>query len=451
MMSETTEEDLYFSSSASDTDETNFKSWRREETTPKCSLVYLILGIALAAPFVTIVCGAQDVLAGTEKPTGFVIIALTAPSCVLKIVSLCFQHVSQIARVFVASGFVLVGQLCAVFIPDLGGRFAGICLISVGTGIGEISLLIQTARELEEIALCSFLVGTGVGGVLGAASHVGLTVWAIVDPRTAVLVSAIWPPILLLVFSISRGNLYLFRRPQGKRYFSKLERRKFEMDCHLTPRWKERLAAVWNSFHHMLILFMVYFGEYIILSAILTTLVFKDAGEGPEFAPRGHFEHYVLSTMVGEFLGRSFISMLRAIAPGFFFTSAPVLAFFPLAETIFLVLATWFRLVPAVWIVWLLCFIQGTACGMIFSNSYHTISRRFFSQHIIFIVTLASILETAGILTAGLLGIHIETLLKEHCMAHVGNKSDCFTRSMDASFWEYGNRFNYDGKTAVSL
>lgn len=279
----------------------------------------------------------------------------------------------------------------------------------------------------------------------------GLTVWAIVDPRTAVLVSAIWPPILLLVFSISRGNLHLFRRPQGKRYFSKLERRKFEMDCRLTPRWKERLGGMWNSFHHMLILFMVYFGEYIILSAILTTLVFEDAGVGPEFAPRGHFEHYVLSTMVGEFLGRSFISMLRAIAPGFFFTAAPILAFFPLAETIFLVLATWFRLVPAVWIVWLLCFIQGTACGMIFSNSYHTISRRFFSQHIIFIVTLASILETAGILTAGLLGIHIETLLKEHCMVHVGNKSDCFTRSMDVSFWESGNRFNYDSKTTVSL
>lgn len=173
MMSEITEGDLYFSSSASDTDETNFKSWRREETTPKCSLVYFILGIALTAPFVTFVCGAQDVLAGTEKPTGLVIIALTAPSCVLKIVSLCFQHVSQIARIFVASGFVVVGQLCAVFIPHLSGRLAGVCLISVGTGIGEISLLIETARELEEIALCSLLVGTGVGAVLGAASYVG--------------------------------------------------------------------------------------------------------------------------------------------------------------------------------------------------------------------------------------------------------------------------------------
>lgn len=173
MMSEITEEDLYFSSSASDTDETNFKTWRREESTQKCSLVYFILGIALAAPFITFVCAAQDVLAGTEKPTGFVIIALTAPSCVLKIVSLCFQHVSQTARIFVASGFVLVGQLCAVFIPHLGGRFAGISLISVGTGIGEITLLIKTTRELEEIVLCSFVIGTGVGGVLGAASYVG--------------------------------------------------------------------------------------------------------------------------------------------------------------------------------------------------------------------------------------------------------------------------------------
>ena len=172
MMSETSEED--FSSSASDTDETNFHSWpRREETAPKCSLVFFMLGVTLVIPFITFVCAAEDVLAGTDKPTGLVIISLTAPSCVLKIVSLCFQQVSHVARIFLASGFILVGQLCAVFIPNLGGRFAGICLVSVGTGIGELSLLIQAAKELEEIALCSFVVGTGVGGVLGALSYVG--------------------------------------------------------------------------------------------------------------------------------------------------------------------------------------------------------------------------------------------------------------------------------------
>lgn len=278
-----------------------------------------------------------------------------------------------------------------------------------------------------------------------------MTVWATLDPKTAVLVSAVWPAIFLLVFVISRGNLGLLRNTSIAGSFSRFERRKFEIDCRWTPRWKERLASVWNSFHHMLMLFLVYFGEYMILSAILTTLVFEGSGVGPEFVPRGHFEHYVLSTMVGEFLGRAFISMLRAITPGFYFTSAPILAFFPLAETIFLVLATWFRLVPAVWIIWLLCFIQGTACGMIFSNSYHTIARRFISQHIIFNITLASILETAGILTAGLLGLHVETLLKEHCIYRMGNMSDCFTRSMDSRFWEYGNRFNYDSKTAISL
>ncbi|XP_078342631.1 uncharacterized protein LOC144628406 isoform X1 [Oculina patagonica] len=106
----------------------------------------------------------------------------------------------------------MVGQLCTVFIPHLGGRFAGICLVSVGTGIGEVSLLIQVAKELKEVALCSFLVGTAVGGLLGTVSYVGLTVWASVDPRTAILVSAIWPPIFLLVYVIYRRNLHLFRK-----------------------------------------------------------------------------------------------------------------------------------------------------------------------------------------------------------------------------------------------
>ena len=279
----------------------------------------------------------------------------------------------------------------------------------------------------------------------------GLTVWATVDPRTAIVVSAIWPPIFLFTFVASRGNLHLFRYSQTAESFPRIQQRKFEIDCRLSPQWKERLRTVWNSSHHMLMLFLVYFSEYIILSAILSTLIFEGAGVGPEFVPRGHFEHYVLSTMVGEFLGRTFISMLRAVSPGFFFNSGPLLALLPLAETIFLILATWYQLVSQVWVIWLLCFILGTACGMIFSNSYHIIARRFISHHVIFSITLTSILETAGILTAGLLGIHVEKTLKEHCLHHFGNKSNCLTRSRDSSFWEYGNRFNSDGKTALIL
>ena len=180
MMSEVTSEEDFSSSATESESETNFPQFwhqdrnvRPRETTSKCSMVFFMLGVSLAAPFITFVCAGEDILAGTEKPTGLVIIALTAPSVVLKIVSLCFKQVSHVARVFLASAFVVAGQLCVVFIPHLGGRFGGICLVSVGTGIGEISLLMQAVRELEEIALCSLIVGTGVGVVLGAVMYVG--------------------------------------------------------------------------------------------------------------------------------------------------------------------------------------------------------------------------------------------------------------------------------------
>lgn len=75
------------------------------------------------------------------------------------------------------------------------------------------------------------------------------------------------------------------------------------MDCYLIFCWKERFVVVWNFFYYMLILFMVYFGEYIIFLVILIMLVFKDVGEGFEFVFWGYFEYYVLSIMVGEFLG----------------------------------------------------------------------------------------------------------------------------------------------------
>ena len=167
MMSEMSDENLY-SSSASDTDEDEFHKWPRVERTSRFSLVFFILGVSLIVPFTTFVCAAEDVLA-----TGLVIISLTAPSCILKVVSLCFHQVSYVARVFLAATFVLAGQLCTVFISNLEGRIVGVCLVSVGTGIGEVCLLMQAAKMLEEAALCSFIIGTGAGAVLGAASYVG--------------------------------------------------------------------------------------------------------------------------------------------------------------------------------------------------------------------------------------------------------------------------------------
>ena len=182
MMTEVPTSEEEFSSSISDTEsETSHpeiwtaydRNERSRETTPNCSMVFFILGVSLTAPFITFVSAAEDVLAGTDNATGLVIIALTAPSLVLKIASLCFREVSHVARMFLVSAFIIVGQLCAVFITHIGGRFAGICLVSVGTGIGEVSLFMQAAKKLEEVALCSFIIGTGVGGVLGASLYVG--------------------------------------------------------------------------------------------------------------------------------------------------------------------------------------------------------------------------------------------------------------------------------------
>lgn len=172
MMSEMSDENLY-SSSASETDEDEFHKWPRVERTSRFSLVFFILGVSLIVPFTTFVCAAEDVLAGTNKPTGLVIISLAAPSCILKVVSLCFHQVSYVARVFLTATFVLAGQLCTVFISNLEGRLVGVCLVSVGTGIGEVCLLMQAAKMLEEASLCSFIIGTGAGAVLGAASYVG--------------------------------------------------------------------------------------------------------------------------------------------------------------------------------------------------------------------------------------------------------------------------------------
>ena len=198
MMTEVSSEEEFVSSSS----ETESELWLQEnhlkdrETSPKCSVVFFILGLSLTSPFMTLVCASQDILAGTSKPTGLIIIALTAPSLILKIFSLCFKQVSQAPRVFLSFAFVIAGQFLLVFTPHLVGRFAGLSLVSVGTGIGEISLLLQAAAEFEEISLCSFIVATGVGGVLGASTYVGKSQFAKTFNSFTACLSFLFPAIL---------------------------------------------------------------------------------------------------------------------------------------------------------------------------------------------------------------------------------------------------------------
>lgn len=259
----------------------------------------------------------------------------------------------------------------------------------------------------------------------------GLTAWAPVDPRTVTVLSSLWPVTLFLAFAMLKHKLN-----RGVHSISVL--RELHRWSPLTARRRSSgMYAVRSILRQLSLLFVVYFSVYLSLGAVLTTVVLSNLGDAPEFVPRGQFLHYVLSTLVGEFLGRAFMSMLCAVAPGFHFVASPLLAVLPVAQAIFFVISAWYRVIPYLWIYWFLCFIMGTSSGITYVNSVQAITSTAIPTQRYLLLACATAAESAAISVAGLLGLCIEPALQEHCLHSYGNQT-CLTRSEDAMFWING-------------
>mgnify|MGYP001799790413 CR=1 FL=1 len=136
---------------------------------------FYILGATLWATFSSVICAVQDMLAGTERATDFMLLAAVAPAFVIKIVSpILLRNVAYMAKILFVFVFVTTGILCAVFSgSELWLKLLGLCLISTGTGAGEVSLVILSVSRYTPNTMCSYIAGSGVGFLAGALIYVG--------------------------------------------------------------------------------------------------------------------------------------------------------------------------------------------------------------------------------------------------------------------------------------
>lgn len=244
------------------------------------------------------------------------------------------------------------------------------------------------------------------------------------------MLSALWPVTVLLTSTLLEHKLN--RRAQRMGAL-----REFRCSPLAAHRRVSGLQAVRGSLSQLSLLFVTSFSVYLSLGAVLTTVVLSDVGDAPEYSPRGHFLHYVLSTVVGEFLGRTFMSMLCALAPGFHFVASPLLAILLVSQVVFFVVSAWYHVIPYLWIYWLMCFIMGTSSGLIYVNSIHAITNTVTPTRHTLLLTCATAAESAGLFIAGLLGFFVERALQKHCLHSHGNDS-CLTRSANPNFWTSG-------------
>ena len=260
-----------------------------------------------------------------------------------------------------------------------------------------------------------------------------MTSWGCISPQTTIaIISPATLLILLLYYMLDKDRLkaYALLNTYKKIKSSDTE----TSESHLYTKnpfelsWREKLSAAWQILPCMGALCTAYISQYITIHAVFTTIAFNDA----PFAPRDHFVYYVLLNGIGEFITRSYLSIVAwarpTLVPRLVVKRTWIFSFVLLAVMAFSICASYYRLFDTVWSVLLLCFVIGSLSGFIFSNTVCAVPLVVDPKYTEFCMGLVTVGESAGVLIASFVGIAVEPALRNHCFKINRNQSLCFTR-----------------------
>ena len=195
--------------------------------------------------------------------------------------------------------------------------------------------------------------------------------------------------------------------------------------------WQEKLSAIRVMFSLTMIpLFAAWFSEYMTIQSVLTTIAYTNA----PFRPRDHYQYYIFVFMLGEVMGRSYCVVVSYFRPSW--VSAPsyrqlwALSIVEILHLLFFILESWYRFLPGVGVVLVLCMTAGMVIGILFNNALMFFREALDEKQREFIMGYAVFAMGAGILVAALVGLLAEPLLRNHCISTFKDSNYCFTRSV---------------------
>lgn len=270
----------------------------------------------------------------------------------------------------------------------------------------------------------------------------GLTTWACLPPRTAMSTTIPWPFLVLLMYSIlEKKDLDVKEKDGEGAKYEKLPSSENDSDepdptFQNGLTWKEKFSVAKQILPYITFLFLTYFAEYLSNQAIITTLAFSNAS----FSPRDHYQYYIICYQLGKFLGRSHIFLLSCtcskVIPYVRVKKTWILALIEICHLVFFLFASWFRFVPHVSVILILCVTEGFIAGSMYVNSAYTVSEVISKpKEREFALGLLTIGNGLGKLTAGFLGLHVEPQLKKHCVYDLELRDQCITRYPQQSGW----------------
>ncbi|KAL9988097.1 hypothetical protein ACROYT_G002501 [Oculina patagonica] len=340
-------------------------------------------------------------------------------------------YFARITLVYLAdiSGFLILALAKQVY-----WKLIGVGIISFGLGVAETTFLALTSFY-QEVVSTAFSAGTGMGFVIAPLYYTAMTTWACVSPNVTILIMA---AVLLLIFvcyyAMDKKHLESPSFPTdyhaGVKYTA-LETK--DNGCESLNKddaydtgvsslsWREKFTVICQMLPNLIPIYIAWFSQYLIIQAVVTTLAFP----GAPFKPRDHYQYYIFVFMGGEVVGRSYLVVLSYVkaewAEKVKFPYLWILSTIEVVQLLFFVLAAWYRFLPSVWIVLVLLFTCGAVIGVFYVNAITFFRNEFEDRYKEFAMGYIVVAMGGGVLTAALLGLHTEPLLREHCTMFVNN------------------------------
>ena len=253
-----------------------------------------------------------------------------------------------------------------------------------------------------------------------------MTTWFHLSARASVL-STLWAPLLFPVLYWLMDKKHA-RVPEATSHqeipYSPLDSPASGRQGQLTR--EQKLRVIWYNMPLALSIHASTFARYLIPQAIATTIVFPSAG----FSPRDHYQYYLLTLFIGEFIGKSYGFLAQSLncARHPYTKHTWIFSTFNVLSLIFLVFVSWFRFLPHVGIVIVICLAVSLSVGLVICFTFEAANGEPNSVSMEFSRAVLSTPISAGYLGASLLGLYVEPSLLEHCVYITGNAAYCLTR-----------------------
>ena len=191
----------------------------------------------------------------------------------------------------------------------------------------------------------------------------------------------------------------------------------------------DMLSLVWKTQVPFISLFSSKFSKYLLINGVVTTLAFTNVS----LTPRNQYLLYVLGSGFGAVIGKGYLGLfsLWGIEDMFTVKKAWIVSFFNVSILIFMILASWFKLISQFYIVMTVVLLNSFFCGMVYTNTFHSVAEGVNVPATCFCRALLIGASWTADLTVALIGLDTEARLRWHCVLFFPEVS-CYTRSSTA-------------------